>query len=842
MSEPSSPRAADGGPDEPDGPLERALAALGRLIVRRAGLVVAILCASLVPTGWLATQLEVHASFLDLLPEGETPVEELTAVLEHARSASDIIVAVSTEDRELAERFAIAVVEEVSHDPNIAGVGGHIDMDWFRDHRLLFVPEAELTDVLDRTTAAIDREVLSRSGFYVDLLEDEPGAEEEGTDELLADLEASDERIARDEWIVTSDGDWLCVWAYFAGNTGDLDYGRDALGRMHGIVDRLRDGERFPRDLDVRFAGGIPTRVEDEAAFVADLRVAGTLGFLAVVLLIVATLRAPRALVILSVPLFVGLVWTFCFARLAVGHLNIISGFLFSILSGLGIEYGIHLMHRYRELREEGLALELAIERLVQKTGRALLSGSMTNASVFAVIAAAQFRGFAEFGLIAAVGLLLTLVATITGLPALLVLGERLRPLRWAEKSDAALRPVHVPPPARTAILALVPLFALASLGALLHGDVRFDGNWRLLAGSSEATRFQEYLRHHFEGLYTGALLYVADDDQIDDVEAAVDRVRASREARGLPFEVAEVSTLHGAFPPPEAQARRAALALELGTQLDRIRPSMLDDDGRARLEEARRLIAAARPVAIEELPYAVVGPFVTRDGIGSIVHLRVHETDDANTDVLVAWAAQAEEVHAELAAAGIEAPMLSENWIAGEIFERISHDGQFLLVGTLLCVFLVLLLDFRRPLLALGVLGSVLLGVVSMAGLMWIAGVHLNFMNAAILPVCVGISLDNAIHVYHRWKEGGPGSIPMVLRHTTAANALASATNLLGFAALGLTHHEGLRSVAWLAVIGVAATYLSTTIWFPMVFWALDARRGLAAATKEAPPGRKEG
>jgi len=122
-----------------------------------------------------------------------------------------------------------------------------------------------------------------------------------------------------------------------------------------------------------------------------------------------------------------------------------------------------------------------------------------------------------------------------------------------------------------------------------------------------------------------------------------------------------------------------------------------------------------------------------------------------------------------------------------------------------------------------------VLLGVLGIAGGMYVCGVSLNFMNAAILPVCVGISLDNAIHVYHRWRESGPGSIPMVLRHTTSANALASTTNLLGFAALALTHHEGLRSVAWLAMIGVTATYVSTTLWFPMVFATIDARRGAA-------------
>ncbi len=803
--------------------LSRSLASLGRFVAARASLVLAALLLSLVPTGWLASRLEIRASFLDLLPVDEAPVVQLGQVIEHARSASDISIAIATTDRAMAERYAEAFVAEVAEDPEVSGIGGHIDMDWLLERRLLFVPEDELERLVSRAESAIDRELLANTGLYIDL--EDPADEDEGTDALLAEVDASDDRVARDEWIITSDGRYLCIWAFFSGNTGDLEFGRRALERVHAIDARLRDGTRFPRDLEVRFAGGIPTRVDDERAIRGDLQVAGVVGFVAVVLLIVMSLRAPRALVILAVPLFIGLVWTFAFARLAVGHLNIISGFLFSILSGLGIEYGIHLMHRFRELRDEGVPLDRAIEELTEKTGRALLSGSMTNASVFGVIAFAQFSGFSEFGLIAAVGLLLTLVATMLGLPALLVLFERWRPIGKSEGDARHAKPVNVPDGVRWAIVIGVPVLSILSVLALVSGRVRFDGNWRLLAGNSETTQFQEYLRHHFAGLYTGGLIYVPPGVELSRVVEVIEGVREARRAAGQNVDVAEIETLDEAFPPIERQRARAALAEQLGAQLDRIRPGLLDDEGRERLAEGQRLVAAAQPVAIEELPYSLVGPFVTSDGGGSILHLRMHETDDANTDVLVRWADEARQIVAALDDAGIEVPLLSENWIAGEIFERVARDSRYLAVGTLLAVFVVLLLDFRKPLVALGVLGAVVLGVLGIAGGMFLCGVQLNFMNAAILPVCVGISLDNAIHVYHRWRESGPGSIPMVLRHTTSSNALASTTNLLGFAALALTHHEGLRSVAWLAMIGVTATYVSTTLWFPMVFATIDAR-----------------
>ncbi len=805
---------------------------LGRFTHERPKWILIALFASLFPAGWLASQLEVRPSFLDLLPEHEVPVRQLNTVLRHARSASDIAIAISTKDRALAERFAVAFETEIAKQPGVAGVGGHLDPGWFRERRLMFADERQLEEVIQRVEESIDHELLKRTGVYVDL--EEPTDGEAGAADpksMLAELDRSDASIPGNEWVLTTDSRYLCVWAYFAGNTGDLAFGRAALSRVEGVVDRLRDGKRFPRDLEVRYSGGIPTRVADERALVSDLRIAGSVGFIAVILLIVASLRAPRALVILAVPLFVGLVWTFAFARVAIGHLNIISGFLFSILSGLGVEYGIHLVHRYRELRDEGLALEPAIERLVSSTGRALLSGSLTNASVFAVIAAAQFRGFSEFGIIAAVGLLLTLLSTLVGLPALIVLGERIKPLPSRPARSEREREIHVPRPLRLFILAGVPLFALTSLAALAFGHVRFDGNWRVLTGNSETTKFAEYLRHHLGGLYTGAILWVPNDEDLPRVVHAVDRVRQSA-GRRRPSQVVELATRDRVVPTPSAQARRIELAAALGRQLDRIRPETLDEQGRAQLVEAKRLVAAARVITPRDLPYAAVGHFATQDGRGSIVHLQMKETDDPGTGALVRWAAEARGIRDSLDRDRIESPMLSENWIAGEIFERIQRDGKFLLFGTLIAVFLVLLVDFRRPLIALGVLGSVILGVLSIAGGMALTHLSLNFMNAAILPVCVGISLDNAIHVYHRWKEGGAGSIPRVLGQTMAANALASSTNLIGFAALALTSHEGLRSVAYLAMIGVTATYVSTTLWFPMVFETIDARRASGAKT----------
>ena len=104
-----------------------------------------------------------------------------------------------------------------------------------------------------------------------------------------------------------------------------------------------------------------------------------------------------------------------------------------------------------------------------------------------------------------------------------------------------------------------------------------------------------------------------------------------------------------------------------------------------------------------------------------------------------------------------------------------------------------------------------------SVAGAMALLGMELNFMNVAVLPIVVGVSIDNAVHIYHRYLEEGPASIPLVLRHTVAATTLSSATNLMGFGAMIVAHHGGLRSVAELAILGVGLTFFSTSVFFPL-------------------------
>jgi predicted RND superfamily exporter protein len=109
------------------------------------------------------------------------------------------------------------------------------------------------------------------------------------------------------------------------------------------------------------------------------------------------------------------------------GHLTLLSAFFASILFGLGIDYGIHLVNRVEEFIAEGRTEREAIPLAAASLSRGLTTGALTTAATFFSLQLSGFRGFAELGFIAGAGILVCLVAMMTALPAMLVLAPHRR-------------------------------------------------------------------------------------------------------------------------------------------------------------------------------------------------------------------------------------------------------------------------------------------------------------------------------------------------------------------------------------------------------------------------------
>jgi hypothetical protein len=101
--------------------------------------------------------------------------------------------------------------------------------------------------------------------------------------------------------------------------------------------------------------------------------------------------------------------------------LSVATAMISSVLLGLIVDDTIHLLHRYRELRREGLDGLAAIERVFQHSGRAILITSVVLGLGFSVGLFGELTTTVEFCGLAAVTILVAFLCDLLLLPAILV-------------------------------------------------------------------------------------------------------------------------------------------------------------------------------------------------------------------------------------------------------------------------------------------------------------------------------------------------------------------------------------------------------------------------------------
>ncbi len=160
--------------------------------------------------------------------------------------------------------------------------------------------------------------------------------------------------------------------------------------------------------------------------------------------------------VLTLVPLLVGLVWMLGGMVVLGANMNFMNIFVSTMIIGIGVDYGIHMVHRYRELGEK--SEEELVGGFVE-TGKAIVLAALSTTVGFGSLSLSHYPGLQSMGKVAILGALSTALVAITLLPAYLLLryrrrmnaSVRLSPYAPGPLRPYAPRPLYVSPrPPRT--------------------------------------------------------------------------------------------------------------------------------------------------------------------------------------------------------------------------------------------------------------------------------------------------------------------------------------------------------------------------------------------------------
>jgi hypothetical protein len=755
--------------------------------------------------GLSASTLRVDASYEALLPNDAPELQVVRDVRERTGGLRHLVVVVTGGERRARLAFAERLAASLGSVPGVRHVDVRFPVGFVAERGLWLLDLDELRSLADAVELATAR--AAQTGRLAPLL-----ALGVRVDGMLAEQRG---RIPFDEVLESRDGRSLFLWVVPATNPNRLAEGRRLLAAIHDASERL---EPARLGLTVRPSGLLVLYREQHERMSSDLGAASLVALVLCALLVAAGIRWAPAPLVVCAALIPGVVWTFGLLRLWSPTINLVTGFLVPVLLGLGIDFSLHLLTRFRqELAAGQPTVEGAVERAVVHTFVPVAVSALTTAATFFCFALARFPGFREFGVVAGLGLLLTLASTYAVLPPLLLLvGGRGRQTRaraapaWAAVLDARWLLRLAAPPA-------IALALLAVYGAAHARDIPYYNDFRRLHGRLPEAERNDWVNENL-GFGTNPTVFVtgslADSRRV--AELARERRERSPATPGA-LGVGRVLAA-GDLVPTDLDERRALVG--------RLRRALGSDAVAAAARRDERLAAglrraapllAAEPFSLADVPEVLRRRLVTLDGRGFLVYL--FPSQRIESDLLsVEWVRLLASLSARLRSEGVEAQVADEVFIHGWISQLVAADAPRLLLAAVFVVLVVLAVEVRR-LRRLALLAATLaVGVLAFVGSVHALGLHLNMFNLLSIPMVVGIGIDAAVHVEHRYRAEGPGSLRRVLATTGISVVLASATSAAGFGASLVCAHEGLRTLGTMSLLGIGATTAAALSFLPCV------------------------
>jgi len=733
----------------------------------------------------IAFHLPLFADFSYLLPQDVPAVRDLRR-LEARVKANDIVLALVTAPSSEARATAAREVAEQARTLPPDLVQSVVDDDsesraFFKAHRHLFVPLADL----EKASAALERRItaakLAANPLYIDLDDPAPDAERDRRelDELRARRRDAEARLDRST-NVSADGLIGMIQIGTSFRATDAGPGADLVARLDAIGAAV--AARHP-GVTVGFTGGAITAVAEHDAIFKGMVLSSVITTLLVALVLIAYFRSAVLLVLLLGTLAIATTVAFGVAAITVGHLNAATAFLGAIIAGNGVNYGILLIARYLEERrthDVDSAMAVAIRGTLRPTAVAALGASIAYGS----LAATSFRGFADFAVIGAVGMILCWLASYILLPALVV--------RWGSRQrTAALHPligsllVRVFGFRRPRVVCGVALVGAVLATAVvaryvINDPFEYDITQLRSEGDDAVTArgWMSVSDRTFGRGYSGRTYIAA--DRLDQVPLIVKALRA-RDADVPPEHqtVGSVASILDAV--PEDQPKKLAILAHIRALLDDEALDALSEQERAELAELRPPDDLGM-ITARNLPGLVRDQLEEKDGrIGYIVSIRpAPQLDEWNGHDLIRFASAVRSIHL---GDGETVTTSGASVIFADIVAAISGDGPRVTAVAALGLVLMVTLLVGRNRRAAAVLVATAAGSLLMVAACAVGSLKVNFLDFVALPITLGIGVDYAINVAHR-HDHEPDPIT-TLRTSGSAVFVCSLTTIIGYGSL---------------------------------------------------------
>lgn len=762
-----------------------------------------------------AARLQLNPDLTSLLPPSFESVRGLELLKRRFGGVGYAVLVAEDAPPQALIRFAKELAPKLKALPEVEYVDYQRTNDFFEDRALYFLSQDDLQTVIERVEDRAVWEKQRANPLLVDLEDNEKPKLD--FDDLINKYKAQYGQALvgkknAETYYLDREKRMLAILVKPASLASDYSYSKKVIDELHGVVDKI-DLKQYSPTLKVEFTGRYQKKLDQKGLMERDLSLSSAVALALVLIYLFLHFRRLAAVLLLVLPLMTGLLWTFGFAGLAIGELNILTGFVGAILLGLGVDHGIHLLSRYQSERAEGADSAAAVHTAFSNTGHAVLLAGITTLIGFAGLTVSEFRAFREFGIVTAAGTFFIVLADLLVLPALLGLAAK---LSWSAPAGATgplTAGARALPRWAPAVFWLSTTAILLGLPGAMHQ--RFDYDFAALEGTA--------LRSYALDVEVNRLLGRSQTPVVMLTDTVADELPAAKALRARSKKLGKDSTISFVLSisdlvPADQEDKQEQLA-ELKELLSGVDPDDLSKPDRDRFEKALRL-AEQPPFTADELPIQLRRIFHPKAGEregGVVLAFPSVKMSDG-----LGMLRLSKEVRGIPLPSGKTISASSETLVVADILQMIFTEAPVVIAATLCLVLLsmwVLLGRFSTALWCF--LPSLITTVGTLAFSHWL-DIPLNYVNIVIIPVLFGIAVDGGVHLVLRSQDLSDAA---GLAETARGILGATLTTALGFAALLLAHHPGLNSFGRLALLGLGVNVVATLLWLASLLWLRQIR-----------------
>lgn len=752
------------------------------------------------------------------MPKGAKSVQALNAALEKTGSFASIQIVAQSNDPETSLGFIRDAKRAIDKQDWVQSSQYFEDIEALEKHKLLLLRLDELLqierDISKAYPALVAQKLANIFGTEVTITlkgektssHSDAGLNQSRIDDIENTLAAPPK--TRREFI-SDDGLTAVLIVWPKPGMDSITDSKHMVGAAQDIVGGLMRG-KYEYSVLAGVVGRIASTVLQFDAVIGDLK-RGLLSAIALItVLLILSYRSFAIIPALFIPLAIGIIWTLGLTAVTIGSLNLITVFLMLILFGLGIDFGIHNFSRYREERRKGVGLERSIKTVIHETGGASLMAALTTACSFFALMLTEFRAFTEFGFIAGSGIILIFISMYSVFPALLIVMERLgwKANKPSKRKGGQAQSLNFFNPLQHPRTIFAGVMAALLLALFFAPKMQFEQNMKNLEAPLPAPYMasKKAAKQVLMSSNSRAIITVQTHEEM----IAIDHYFKQKIIADTDTPtIKKISSLLDFVPTQTRQARRLEVIRRLKEKAENLKG--LDPEkykvgiGYLSIDDLN----------IADLPQALRRRYLGVDNKpGYLIYVEnAVDLDDTRL------AQQYYDDVASFTVADKTYYSASEGFIFVEMLTLMKADALKAVLLVMLATLLLVGLFIRSLKGTLIVLAPPFFGILITVGLMGAFGPSLSIMNMVILPSLIGISVDNSIHIFHRFKrEGAQADISYIMSTTGRAAVLTTLTTLIGFGGMITASMGGLRAMGILAIIGFLSCLAMTWILLPIL------------------------